>query len=52
MLFNCFRRFYGREATEEQLNRVAAGYGSIKVTGLIISGSSAELIKVIANDFL
>jgi DNA-3-methyladenine glycosylase II len=29
-LFNCFKKFYGREATEEQLKRIAAGYGGYK----------------------
>lgn len=29
-LFNCFKKLYGREATEEQLKRVAFGYGDYK----------------------
>lgn len=29
-LFNCFKKFYGREATEEQLTKVAAGYGDYR----------------------
>jgi DNA-3-methyladenine glycosylase II len=30
MLFNCFKQFYGHEATEEQLKRIADGYGEFK----------------------
>jgi DNA-3-methyladenine glycosylase II len=29
-LFNCFKKFYGHEATEEQLKQVANGYGEFK----------------------
>jgi DNA-3-methyladenine glycosylase II len=29
-LFNCFKKLYGREATEEQLKRVATSYGVYK----------------------
>jgi DNA-3-methyladenine glycosylase II len=29
-LLNCFKKFYGREATEEQLKKVADGYGNFK----------------------
>ncbi len=30
MLFSCFKKLYGSEATEEQLKRVTAGYGEFK----------------------
>jgi len=29
-VFNCFKRFYGSEATEEQLKRIADAYGEFK----------------------
>jgi len=29
-LINCFKIFYGHEASEEQIKRVAAGYGEFK----------------------
>lgn len=46
-LFNCFGRFYGPEATEDQFKRIADGYGDFKGYWAYYLRAACLIIKII-----